>query len=172
VHATAGWWAATSPLSPSRGRSRGDAAWLIPGERHLGLSLPVRRGGCAAVTAVTEQMTMGCEPQACCGSGRRYCAGKPGYTREVKLTKSGALEMPPLRATITSLFEQVAQEQQRKLAPLSDDLKLLQSGLDSLSFALIVARLEDALGYDPFESADTFPVTFGDFVKLYENRST
>jgi aryl carrier-like protein len=79
--------------------------------------------------------------------------------------------MAELRATISSLFEQVAREQQRKLAPLSDDLKLLQSGLDSLSFALIVARLEDSLGYDPFESAETFPVTFGDFVKLYESRA-
>jgi acyl carrier protein len=73
-----------------------------------------------------------------------------------------------VRSSITSVFEQVAREQQRTLAPLSDDLKLLQSGLDSLSFALIVTRLEDALGYDPFETADSFPVTFGDFVKLYE----
>ena len=77
------------------------------------------------------------------------------------------------KATITSLFQEVAAEQQRKLAPLSDDLKLLQSGLDSLSFALIVARLEDALGFDPFDSAEevNFPVTFGDFVRLYENHS-
>jgi acyl carrier protein len=75
-----------------------------------------------------------------------------------------------VRSAITSLFEQVAREQQRTLAPLSDDLKLLKSGLDSLSFALIVARLEDTLGYDPFETAESFPVTFGDFVKLYESR--
>jgi acyl carrier protein len=72
------------------------------------------------------------------------------------------------RSTISSIFEQVAVEQQRKLSPLADDLKLVQSGLDSLSFALIVARLEDALGIDPFETVDTFPVTFGDFVRLYE----
>jgi hypothetical protein len=72
---------------------------------------------------------------------------------------------------VISQFEQVAVEQNRKLARLSDELKLLDSGLDSLSFALIVARLEDALGYDPFEVADDlkFPVTFGEFVKLYEN---
>ena len=75
-----------------------------------------------------------------------------------------------LKSSITSVFEQVAREQQRTLAPLADDLKLLQSGLDSLSFALIVARLEDTLGYDPFETAESFPVTFGDFVKLYESR--
>jgi acyl carrier protein len=67
------------------------------------------------------------------------------------------------------MFEEVAREQQRKLAPLSDQLRLLESGLDSLSFALIVARLEEALGYDPFDTAESFPVTFGDFVKLYEN---
>jgi acyl carrier protein len=76
-----------------------------------------------------------------------------------------------LRTTITEQFEQVAKEQSRKLARLSDDLKLLDSGLDSLSFALIVARLEDALAFDPFDSDENvkFPVTFGDFVKLYEN---
>jgi acyl carrier protein len=54
---------------------------------------------------------------------------------------------------------------------LSDDLRLLDSGLDSLGFALIVIRLEDALGFDPFDndSGDMkFPVTFGDFVALYE----
>jgi acyl carrier protein len=76
-----------------------------------------------------------------------------------------------LRSTITTQFEQVAQEQKRKLSRLSDDLRLLDSGLDSLSFALIVARLEDALGFDPFDTDDElkFPVTFGDFLKLYEN---
>jgi acyl carrier protein len=76
-----------------------------------------------------------------------------------------------LRSTIVAQFEQVAQEQKRKLSRLSDDLKLLDSGLDSLSFALIVARLEDAVGFDPFDSDEElkFPVTFGDFLKLYEN---
>jgi acyl carrier protein len=76
-----------------------------------------------------------------------------------------------LRSTITAQFEQVAKEQKRKLARLTDDLKLLESGLDSLSFALIVARLEDEAGFDPFDSDQEmkFPVTFGDFVRLYEN---
>jgi acyl carrier protein len=76
-----------------------------------------------------------------------------------------------MRATIESQFEQVAREQQRTLAPLADGMRLVQSGLDSLSFAIIVARLEDSLGIDPFNAAETveFPVTFGDFVRLYEN---
>ncbi len=75
-----------------------------------------------------------------------------------------------VRSTVTSQFEQVALEQSRKLARLSDGLRLLDSGLDSLSFALIVARLEDELGFDPFDAVDemAFPVTFGDFVRLYE----
>ncbi len=74
-----------------------------------------------------------------------------------------------VRSTIADTFQAVAREQQRQLAALSDELKLLESGLDSLSFALIVARLEETLGYDPFESAASFPVTFGDFVRLYES---
>jgi len=76
-----------------------------------------------------------------------------------------------VRSTITSQFQQVAVEQERTLAPLDDELKLVESGLDSLSFAIIVARLEDALGIDPFNAAEAveFPVTFGDFVRLYEN---
>jgi acyl carrier protein len=76
-----------------------------------------------------------------------------------------------VQETIKAQFEQVAIEQHRKLSRLVPELKLLDSGLDSLSFALIVARLEDALGFDPFNAAEEmkFPVTFGDFVKLYEN---
>ena len=75
-----------------------------------------------------------------------------------------------VRSTIQSQFEQVAVEQERALTSLNDNVKLIDCGLDSLSFAIIVARLEDALGVDPFSSANTvdFPVTFGDFVRLYE----
>ena len=49
---------------------------------------------------------------------------------------------------------------------------LLESGLDSLCFAIIVkARLEDQLGVDPFTASEDvfFPVTLGEFVKFYEN---
>jgi acyl carrier protein len=75
-----------------------------------------------------------------------------------------------VRSTITSEFERVASEQKRKLAPLTDELQLLDCGLDSLCFAIVVARLEDTLGVDPFSDAEAveFPVTWGDFVKIYE----
>jgi acyl carrier protein len=74
------------------------------------------------------------------------------------------------RAAIEAEMRAVAAEQQKTLAPLSDDLVLLDSGLDSLCFAIVVARLEDELGYDPFATSEdvNFPVTFGDFVRFYD----
>jgi acyl carrier protein len=75
-----------------------------------------------------------------------------------------------VRKEIVTQFKQVAQEQNRRLAPLTDGLELLNAGLDSLCFAILVSRLEDSLGLDPFSASEDaqFPVTFGDFVNLYE----
>ena len=75
------------------------------------------------------------------------------------------------RSEIMHQFKQVAQEQDKRLAPLNDNLELLNSGLDSLCFAILVTRLEDSLGVDPFTASEdaVFPVTFGDFVTFYEN---
>jgi acyl carrier protein len=72
---------------------------------------------------------------------------------------------------VIAQFERVAKEQKKTLAPLADDLVLLESGLDSLSLAIIVAQLEDTLGVDPFSAAadGAFPVTRGDFIGLYED---
>jgi hypothetical protein len=76
-----------------------------------------------------------------------------------------------VRSEVVTQFKQVAQEQGKRLAPLTDNLELLNSGLDSLCFAILVTRLEDALGVDPFTASEDalFPVTFGDFVSSYEN---
>lgn len=78
--------------------------------------------------------------------------------------------MTSVRDTVKAVFQRVATDQLRRLAPLSDDLRLVECGLDSLSFAIVVASLEDALGTDPFNAAEwvDFPVTFGEFVNLYE----
>jgi acyl carrier protein len=74
------------------------------------------------------------------------------------------------RDTIVSIFCDVARDQQRTLAPMTDDLRLVDCGLDSLGFAIVVAGLDEALGVDPFDSPDwvDFPVALGDFVQLYE----
>lgn len=77
----------------------------------------------------------------------------------------------PVGLDIAALFAEVAAEQNKQLAPLSDELGLLDTGLDSLCFAIIVARLEDELGVDPFSGDEEidFPVTVGDFIRLYQN---
>jgi len=76
-----------------------------------------------------------------------------------------------VRSEIVAQFTQAARENDKRLAPLTDDLELLDSGLDSLCFAIVVARLEVSLGIDPFSASEdaTFPVTFGEFVHFYEN---
>jgi acyl carrier protein len=79
--------------------------------------------------------------------------------------------MKSVRARILSQFESVAKEQNKELPPLSDDFVLLDSDLDSLCFAVIVARLEDELGIDPFSASEDleFPVTLSDFIRIYED---
>jgi acyl carrier protein len=76
-----------------------------------------------------------------------------------------------IRAEVIGQFKQAAVEQDKTLATLTDDLLLLDSGLDSLCFAVVVVRLENVLGVDPFSTDEDvrFPVTFGDFVKFYEH---
>ena len=76
-----------------------------------------------------------------------------------------------VRSEILAQFRQVAQEQDRRLGPLTDRTELLNSGLDSLCFAIIVTRLEGSLGLDPFSASEDarFPVTLGDFVSFYEH---
>jgi len=76
-----------------------------------------------------------------------------------------------VRSVIHDQFKQVAQEQGQQLAPLSDELPLVDSGLDSLCFAIVVSRLESKLGVDPFSTSElaSFPVNLGEFIRLYEN---
>ncbi len=76
-----------------------------------------------------------------------------------------------VRSEVIAQFNQVALENEKQLAPLENNTALLESGLDSLCFAIVVVRLEALFGVDPFSmSEDTrFPVTFGEFVQFYEN---
>lgn len=74
------------------------------------------------------------------------------------------------RSDIIEQFTRVAREHGRQIPQLNDDMPLLECGLDSLCFAVIVTRLEDQFGVDPFSADNTlFPITFGEFVQLYEN---
>ena len=76
-----------------------------------------------------------------------------------------------VRSRIFDAMQQIAREQNVTLPPLSEDLTLHETGFDSLAFAILVARLEDDLGIDPFTIAEeaAFPSTVGEFVRVYEN---
>jgi Phosphopantetheine attachment site len=72
--------------------------------------------------------------------------------------------------SVLAVFRKVAADQGQRLMPLTDDLRLTDSGLDSLAFAIVVSSLEEMLNVDPFGGADwvEFPVTLGDFIRLYD----
>lgn len=74
-----------------------------------------------------------------------------------------------IKATYMEVLEQIGSD---LLVPeLNDDVVLLESGLDSLGFAILVATLEEKLEFDPFTMMDepVYPSTFGEFVSIYES---
>lgn len=76
-----------------------------------------------------------------------------------------------MREKLREVFAEVWQDQNDSAVPdLGDDTVLLDTGLDSLGFAIIVTRMEEELGYDPFSLTDepVYPETFGEFVRFYE----
>ena len=75
------------------------------------------------------------------------------------------------RSKILAAIQLIAEEQNVSLPPLDDDLALTETGFDSLAFAILVARLEDDLGVDPFTISENamVPLTLGDFIRAYEN---
>jgi hypothetical protein len=75
-----------------------------------------------------------------------------------------------VRQTVLDQVTIVAEQQRKTIPPLTDDMPLVGSGLDSLCIALIVANLEDELGVDPFGLSGVVPMpeTLGDFVAFYE----
>ncbi len=77
-----------------------------------------------------------------------------------------------MKEAITKIFAQVFTEQRpdTEIPVLDDTTVLLETGLDSLGFAILVVKLEEELGFDPFtiSSQAYYPTTFGDFVTFYE----
>lgn len=73
-----------------------------------------------------------------------------------------------IKETFMEVLEQTGS---KLLVPeLKDDVILLESGLDSLGFAILVATLEEKLEFDPFTLMEEpfYPSTFGEFVEIYE----
>lgn len=76
-----------------------------------------------------------------------------------------------MRELILQLMAEVAENTDCTLAEhIHDRTVLLESGLDSLGFAILVARLEEELGRDPFTEMEevVYPRTLGEFVAIYE----
>lgn len=78
-----------------------------------------------------------------------------------------------VRSVVFEEIANVAARQKKTLAPFDESSPLLGIGLDSLCFAILVARLEERFDADPFEDPenDAMPMTIGDFVKMYERVS-
>lgn len=80
-----------------------------------------------------------------------------------------------VRESIINIFEEVVEQTNSELlvSELRDDTVLLESGLDSLGFAILVAQLDEELDIDPFVEMDepVYPRTFGEFVSIYEKAS-
>src|SRR3981081_2948381 len=81
------------------------------------------------------------------------------YHRLSRFNEKGKQSMS-LRLKIISAMQGMAGRRQVTLPPLDDDLSLHETGFDSLGFAILVARLEDDLGIDPFSIlvGATFPL--------------
>lgn len=77
-----------------------------------------------------------------------------------------------IKNTIKETFLEVLEQTESELLvpELTGDVVLLESGLDSLGFAILVAILDDKLEFDPFTLMDEpfYPSTFGEFVGIYE----
>lgn len=90
----------------------------------------------------------------------------PNPNMELKVTTPEAIEQ-----NIRTLFAEVYEGQNPdETAPsLLDNTVLLETGLDSLGFAILVTRLEEELGFDPFSLAAEayYPRTFREFVDFY-----
>ena len=75
-----------------------------------------------------------------------------------------------IRTTIMEELASLFEEDDLPVPELNDATLLLETDLDSLGFAVLVTRLDERLGYDPFSVMDeaVYPATLKEFVDLYQ----
>ncbi len=76
-----------------------------------------------------------------------------------------------VQTTVKQLFSQALSDADQPIPDnFADDMVLLESGLDSLGFAILVTQLENELGYDPFTLMEepVYPRTYREFIEIYE----
>lgn len=79
--------------------------------------------------------------------------------------------MTNLEQQIKQAMQQVAELSDCKLIePIELNTLLLECGLDSLGYAMLVAQLEEDLGFDPFTELqiDIYPNNFAEFLAIYQ----
>jgi acyl carrier protein len=77
--------------------------------------------------------------------------------------------MMDLRSIVLEELSVIFEEEDLTMPEMTDDTLLLETDLDSLGFAVLVTRLEERLGYDPFSLMDeaVYPATLKEFVDVY-----
>ena len=77
-----------------------------------------------------------------------------------------------MRSIILEKFNEALEQTDKsgRYEDIDDETILLETGLDSLGFAVLVALLEEELDLDPFQIMEepVYPTTFGQFVTIYE----
>ena len=72
-----------------------------------------------------------------------------------------------IKATFIEIYERDGKRKYE--GDLSLNPVLLETGMDSLGFAVLVTQLEDKLDFDPFSDSDDafYPTYFDEFVNFY-----
>jgi acyl carrier protein len=77
-----------------------------------------------------------------------------------------------MRKKIIQIFTKVFKDQcpGMKIPRITNKLVLLETGLDSFGFAILIVELEKKIGIDPFTDSDIafYPNTLGEFIEFYE----
>lgn len=80
-------------------------------------------------------------------------------------------QLEPIRLVILEEMATLLEEAERPIPEFSDGDILLETGMDSLDFAVLITRLEERLGFDPFTEMEDpiYPQTVGELTTIYVN---
>jgi hypothetical protein len=125
----------------------------------FGVNLPIRQAQVAVLIRAASEMMSRFRPLRSALSGDWEAYGyNPGDSRTPpKEHRQDDAKYCSLRALITR-WKNVGENYANKIH-------------NHFANAILVARLEDKLGFDPFTESDVihYPVTLGDFIQLYES---
>lgn len=73
---------------------------------------------------------------------------------------------------VSEIIAETIRDKGLETPTLTEDTQLNELGLDSLDWALIIAKLEAKFSYDPFleGKVEVFPQTLRDLAQYYEGR--